>query len=143
MAILGLAAFGVYKFYPQAFDNAKDEYYKLTGKTDDSPAVIRHEAKPVKKDTAKKTVAPTDTASKAVTTVAKPDSLKAPHWEAITDEFIHLQAAKARVAYLKRQGYDAYIAVDAPGPAWIKVSVGQLPHLCRGGLCDQFTRQGT
>jgi len=126
LALLGLAAFGVYKFYPQAFDKVKDEYNKLTGKTADTAAVIRHESKEIKKDTAKKTMPVTDTAKKAATTAAKPDSVKAPRWEAITNQFNNLQPANARVAYLKRMGYNAYIVLDAPGP-YIHVSVGAYP----------------
>jgi len=126
LAVLALGTFAVYKFYPQAFDKVKDEYNKVTGKTEETPAVIRHETAPVKKDTTKKATPVTDTATKAVTTGPKPDSLNAPRWEAITDEFIHLQPANARVAYLKRMGFNAYIVLNAPGPH-IHVSVGSYP----------------
>jgi len=126
VALLGLAAFGVYKFYPQAFDKIKVEYDKLTGKPADTAAVVRHESKEIKKDSAKKTMPATDTAKKAAITAAKPDSVKAPRWEAITNQFNNLQPANARVAYLKRMGYNAYIVLDAPGP-YIHVSVGAYP----------------
>ncbi|HZY36763.1 MAG TPA: SPOR domain-containing protein [Mucilaginibacter sp.] len=123
LAVLGLALFGVYKFYPHAFDKVKQEYYKLTGKTSAATAVIRHG---VKKDTVKKTIPVTDSANKAVNTATKPDSVKAPRFEAVTDEFRNLQPANAKVAYLKSLGFNAYVVLDAPGP-WIKVSVGAYP----------------
>ncbi len=126
LAIFGIAAFGIYKFYPQAFDKVKDEYNKLTGKTVDTPAVIRRETKEVNKDTVQKTAPLTDSASKAITIAARPDSVKTSRFEAITDEFINLQAANARVAHLKRLGFNAYIVLDAPGPR-LKVSVGAYP----------------
>jgi len=125
-AILGLAVFGVYKFYPQAFDKVKDEYNKLTGKSADTPAVIHKNPLPAKKDTVKNPALVTDSTTKAVATVAKPDSAKAPVYEAITNQYHYLQPANARVTYLKGLGYTAYVALDAPGP-WIKVSVGKYP----------------
>ena len=76
-AILGLTVFGVYKFYPKAFDKVKDEYNKLTGKATDTPAVIHKNIQPVKKDTVKKTTPVTDSAAKAAAVVAKPDTVKA------------------------------------------------------------------
>jgi nucleoid DNA-binding protein/cell division septation protein DedD len=126
LAIFGVALIGIYKLYPQAFDKVKDEYNNLKGKTVDTPAVIRRETKEVNKDTVQKTAPLTDSASKAIAAVAKPDSVKTLRFEAITDEFINLQAANARVARLKGLGFNAYIVLDAPGPR-LKVSVGAYP----------------
>jgi len=126
VAILGLAVFGVYKFYPHAFDKVKNEYYKLTGKKSSAPAVVRHESKPIKNDTAKKIAPLTDTASKAATPVAKPDGVKLPTWEAVVEETRHTGLANARLAQLKALGYDAYIVQNAPGTL-IKISVGSYP----------------
>jgi len=125
-AILGLAVFGVYKFYPRAFDKVKDEYNKLTGKATDTPAVIHKVPPPVKKDTTKAAQAAVDTTTKAAAPTVKPDSAKAPHWEAITNSYVNLQAANARVAHLRGLGYNAYVVLNAPGPR-IHVSVGAYP----------------
>jgi hypothetical protein len=126
VALLGLAAFGVYKFYPQAFDKIKVEYNKLTGKPADTAAVVRHESKEIKKDSAKKTMPATDTAKKAAITVVKPDSLKLPTFEAIAEETRRRSLADARVTQLKSLGFDAHIVQNAPGPL-IKISVGSYP----------------
>ncbi len=123
LAVLALGVFALFKFYPPAFEKVKSEYYKLTGKTTDSPAVIRHEAIPLKKDTAKKTMPATDTTTKSVTAAAKPDSVKQPRFEAVAEEVRALRVAEQRVAHLKSLGFEAYILPNTPGPLK-KISVG-------------------
>jgi hypothetical protein len=123
LAILALAVFGVYKFYPQAFDKVKDEYNQLTGKKTDTPAVIRHETKPVKTDTAKKTASPTDTAKKTVTTISKPDSVKLPTYLAVAEEVRSIRTAEKIVSHLKSIGLDAYIVPNTIGPLK-KIAIG-------------------
>jgi len=124
LAVLGLAGFGVYKFYPHAFDKVKNEYYKLTGKKAGKPAAVRHEAKPVNNDTAKKTAPLKDTAAKAVNTVAKPDGVKQPTYLAIAEEVRSQRIADERVAHLKSLGYDAYVVPNTIGPLK-KIAIGQ------------------
>jgi len=120
LVVLGAAVFGVYKFYPQAFDKVKETFNKVTGKT----AVVVPAAKPViKPDTAKKIVALTDTDKKK--TVAPIDTVKPSRFEAVADKVIHLEKANERVKYLKSMGLKAYIVLDATGPL-IKVSVGSF-----------------
>ncbi|MDR3694317.1 hypothetical protein [Mucilaginibacter sp.] len=120
VAVLALAVFGFYKFYPSAFDKVKDTFNKITGKT----AVIAPAVKPmVKPDTGKKTVVLTDTNKKK--TVAPIDTVKPSRFEAVADKVIHLEKANERVKYLKSMGLNAYIILDAPGPL-IKVSVGSF-----------------
>jgi hypothetical protein len=126
IAVLGLAGFGVYKFYPHAFDKVKGEYYKLTGKTAKKTAVVRHETKPAKTDTAIKTAPLKDTTAKAVNTAAKPDSVKLPHYEAIAEEVRSQRVADERVAHLKTLGFDAYVVPNSVGPLK-KISVGSYP----------------
>jgi cell division septation protein DedD len=121
LTIVALALFGVYKFYPSAFDKVKNEFAKISGTTTDVAAIPQ----PVKKDTAKKIVTVKDTAAKVVAAVV-PDTIKQSRFEAIADRLIHLEKANERVKYLKSLGYNAYIVLDAPGP-FIKVSVGAYP----------------
>jgi cell division septation protein DedD len=121
LTVVALGLFAVYKFYPSAFDKVKDEFDKVTGKTTDVAAVI---PQPVKKDTVKKIIPVKDTATKIIAAV--PDTVKTSRFEAIADRLVHLEKANERVKYLKSQGYNAYIVLDAPGP-FIKVSVGAYP----------------
>jgi hypothetical protein len=123
IAVLGLAVFGIYKFYPGVIDKVKNESNKLTGKAADTRAVIRQESKPVKKDTVKKT-AVTDSAAKSAKTVAKLDSVKLPTFLAIAEEVRSQRIADERVAHLKSLGLDAYIVPNTIGPLK-KIAVGQ------------------
>src|SRR6202012_6103650 len=110
VAVLGLAAFAVYKFYPPAFDKVKDEFGKLTGQTANASAVVHHEVKPAKKDTIKNTPPLKDSTTKAVnstTTAAKPDSVKLPVFEAVVEKNRSLIKANAQLARLRSLGFDA------------------------------------
>jgi len=140
LALLGLVAFGVYKFYPQAFDKVKDEYNKLNGKQPDTPAVIHKQVQPVKKDTVTKSQP--DSATKAVTPVAKPDTANMPHYEAVVREYLNWAAAEAKVANLKKLGYTAYIPTDLPGNL-IKVSVGKyLTYAAADSAINSLVKAG-
>jgi len=120
LAVLCAAVFGVYKFYPSAFNKVKETFNKVTGKT----AVAVPASKPViRPDTAKKAAALTDTIEKKTT--APIDTVKPTRFEAIADKVLHLEKANERVKYLKSMGLNARIVLDAPGPL-IKVSVGSF-----------------
>lgn len=130
VAVLGLAAFAVYRFYPSAFDKVKDEFNKLTGQKAEALAVVRNETKPVKKDTLKNIQPVKDSAVKTVTTLvkpaAKPDSLKLPQFEAVVAKTASLKKANDQIDHLHSLGFDAYLVQNAPGMGILyKVSVGR------------------
>jgi len=142
LAVLALAAFGVYKFYPKAFEKVKAEYNKLTGNTADTPVVVRQGSKEIKKDTAKKTVPPTDTAAKTVTTIVKPDSAKMVHYEAIAEEVRSLRVAEARLAHFRSLGLDAHIVPNTIGPLK-KIAVGFYTTASAADSVEKmFVKQG-
>ena len=124
--IVVFAVLAVYKFYPSAFDGVKYTYSRIFDKKlkpETSKKVI------VYKDTIKGTITPPtpkDTIKGTVTPPAPKDTVKPARFEAIAYECPHLWTANAKVGELKKQGYNAYIVMDAPGPL-IKVSVGVFP----------------
>lgn len=128
-----LILFGVYKFYPQAFDTLGATYNKITGKSDTAVPVYRRE---VKADTIKKTVpAPAkDTTIKTVPPATAPvtviDTTKHSRFEIIANASRHYTTVAADVAKLKAKDVDAKILSkeDAPGPL-LKVSVGTFQSL--------------
>ncbi len=126
IATVALVIFGVYKFYPAAFDKVSTAYHRLIGKTDTIVPVYRHEVKAA--DTTKKVVAAPakDTTVKASAALPAVDTTKHSRWEVITKHFIHMGYANAEVKRLTALGLTAKIVTDAPGP-FIKVSVGTYP----------------
>jgi hypothetical protein len=131
ITVVALAIFGIYKFDPEAFDKIGAAYHRVTGKADTVVPVYRHE---VAADSIKKTVpAPVkDTVIKTVAPVAPvvtaPDTVKAPRFEIIENNFKKQAAANAEVARLKAKNVQAKVLTkaEAPGPH-IKVSAGTFP----------------
>ncbi|SHN09203.1 SPOR domain-containing protein [Mucilaginibacter sp. OK098] len=131
VSVIALAIFGVYKFYPGAFDKLGATYNRITGKKDTVVPVYRREVKadsvkkaipaPVK-DTAIKTVPPAT--NPVVTTAA--DTTKHTRYEIIVSNFRQINYANTEVQRLKARGVDAKIVTDAPGPR-LKISVGTFP----------------
>ena len=110
LVVLGVAAFGVYHFFP---DKVNALYNKVTGKQDTVVTV-----KQVKTtDTIKK--APTeDTLTKTAPIINKD------RWEIIESSFNKMPYAAFEVKKLQGRGVaDAKVLTDAPGPR-IKVSAG-------------------
>lgn len=137
LAVLGLGAFAVYKFYPSAFDKVKN---MVNGKKPDTTAVIRHQVAPVNKDTAQKVTPPVDTAAKPAAVTAKADSL--PTWEAIVGQMRDTSKANAEVSRLQARGYKAYIVPNTIG-VLKKVSVGDYPsYLMADSVSKQLKKLG-
>lgn len=124
---IALAIFGVYKFYPQAFDKIGDAYHRVTGKADTAVPVYRHEVKAdtttvkkpdVVKDTLLKNVAPT------VTVI---DTTKQLPWVIVVKTFLAWQhkSANNEVNHLKAKNIEATVLSkeQAAGPL-LKVSTG-------------------
>jgi hypothetical protein len=128
---VALAVFGVYKFYPEAFDKLGATYNRTTGKTDTNVSVYRHE---VNADTVKKIVpAPVkDTVIKkvppATAPVAAVDTAKHTRYEIIVSSFRLSRTANSEIQRLKEKGVDAKIVTDAPGTR-LKISAGTFPTL--------------
>ncbi len=131
LTLIALAVFGVYKFYPEAFDKVSDTYHKVTGKKDDAAVpVYRHEEKT---DTVKTTPVPVKAKD---TVVNKPavitpaplppapvaDSVyKGPLFNVILKrKYTKLGDAKYEVNRLKTKGIEARIlsSSEAPGPLY-------------------------
>jgi hypothetical protein len=110
LVVLGVAAFGVYHFYP---DKVNAFYNKLIGKQD-TVATIKH----VKaKDTVRMAPAE-DTLTKTAPIIPSE------RWEIIESSFNKMPYAAYEVKKLKARGVaDAKVLTDAPGPR-IKISVG-------------------
>ena len=128
-SVVALAIFGIYKFYPEAFDKLGGTYSRMTGKRDTAVPVYRREVKadsikkavPVSaKDTAIKTVPP------ATAPVATVDTTKHSRFEIIAISFRQLGFANNEVKRLKASGIDAKIVTDAPGKR-LKISAGTFP----------------
>jgi hypothetical protein len=130
ITILALVAFGIYKFYPTAFDRSGSSSSK---KDDTAVPVYRHELKadtikkavPVKDTSINATMAATPAASQAATKPAA-DTVKRSRFEIIAGSFRQLATANAEVKHFKEKGVDAKILTDAPGPR-LKISVGTFP----------------
>jgi len=131
ISVLALAAFGVYKFYPSAFDKIKEKYEQLTGKkTADTPIVH----KTIKADTVKKAVPVKDTTAKdttvkAAATATQPvDTVKHSTWEIMVGAYATKQRADDAIKYYHNRGVELKVlnATDAPG-VLIKLSAGTYP----------------
>jgi cell division septation protein DedD len=128
ISVVALAIFGVYKFYPQAFDKLSASYNRMTSKRDTTVLVYRHE---LKTDSVKKAVpaATKDTSIKTVPLATAPvtaiDTTKHSRFEIISNASRHYPTAASYVAKLKAMNVEAKILPkkDAPGPL-LKVSVG-------------------
>lgn len=126
---IALAVFGIYKFYPQAFDKMGDAYHRITSKTDTVVPVYRHA---VRADTTatNKQAAIKDTVVKAAApSVTVIDTTKQPRYELITSSSKSVLKANAEVLRLKAKNVgDAKVLskTEAPGRLF-KVSAGTFP----------------
>ena len=121
-----LAAFGVYKFYPQAFDKIGAAFHSITGKTDTDVPVYRHEVK-ADTTTVKKPAVVKDTVTKAATPAAPVvDTTKHVRFELIATSSKTEWRANAEVLKLKAKNI-ADVKVlskkEAPGTRF-KISAG-------------------
>ncbi|MFI5137255.1 MAG: hypothetical protein ACHQIM_05460 [Sphingobacteriales bacterium] len=103
LAVLALAIFGVYKFYPPATAKMNELYHKVTGKRDDtSTQVSRHE---IKADTAKKMAPVKDTTAKTIIPAVPPaDTVKRSAWAVIVLACNSPQVAETAVKDYKARG---------------------------------------
>jgi hypothetical protein len=123
VAGFALAVFGVYKFYPSAFDRVKDTFNKITHSAAAATGKAKHAAKT---DTTKKADSLKDTAT-VITPVTTVDSTAESHFEIITNECRSRSVAETAVKMLKDRGVNARILTlgEMPGPL-IKVSAGSF-----------------
>lgn len=127
LSVVALAIFGMYKFYPEAFDKLGASYNRMTGKRDTTVPVYRRE---IKTDSVKKAVPAKDTSIKTVPLATAPvaavDTTKHSRFEIIVISFRQLGFANNEVKRLKASGIDAKIVTDAPGKR-LKISAGTFP----------------
>jgi hypothetical protein len=126
LAIIALALFGVYKFYPSVFDKINATYHKIINKKEDSIVpVYRHE---IKADTIKKPVptkdttsGPTLTATAIAADTVKPTS----RWVVIAYKNREKKLAVSERKHFQDKGVSAEIVPrnEIPGPIY-RVSVG-------------------
>ncbi|WP_295790966.1 SPOR domain-containing protein [Mucilaginibacter sp.] len=123
---LALAAFGVYKFYPQVFDKIGTAYHRITGKTDADVPVYRHEVK-ADTTTVKKPAVVKDTVTKAATPVAPVvDTAKHVRFDLIATSSKTEWRANAEAQKFKAKNIDDVKVLskkEAPGTRF-KISVG-------------------
>jgi len=121
LTVIALALFGVYKFYPAAFDKVKAVYNKVIGKKEDTVGPAYHNG--IKADSTKKTVSGSSASAKT----NPADTAKQSRFEVIASHSRFLAKENAAVANFRSLGLpNAHIVLDAPGP-FIKVSVGTFP----------------
>jgi CCDC81-like HU domain protein/sporulation related protein len=118
LTVIALAVFGVYKFYPEAFDKAKAAYNKILGKQDSVVSVYRHDNAIASKGTGK------DSTTK--TTIPAADTTKKAKFEIIVSDSRTVAMANANVDHLRSLGLKATVSIDEPGRLY-KVSVGTYP----------------
>ncbi len=114
LAALAIIALGVYKFYPQVFDNLRNVVEKITGKTALVAPVVH---RVVKIDTLKKK----DSTVKAVAPI---DTIKGSRFEVIASGYMQWARVTADVAKFKAEGLNAKTVDDAPPGPIIKITVG-------------------
>lgn len=120
LAVLAAAIFGIYQFYPSAFNKAKQEFYKITSKTAVAPAIIKHKSAP---DTVKKSMPVSDTTVKSVSSITPADTVKQLQYEAVAFELPRKKAAEIKIKELMAKGYAAHMILNTPGSLF-KVSAG-------------------
>ncbi|WP_428328838.1 hypothetical protein [Mucilaginibacter sp.] len=113
IVFIALTIFGIYKFYPAAFDKLNATYHSIIGKKD-TATVIKHDTT---NDAASKTIRP------AAIVAAKPVDTANNHWQydvILHDEFKQLVSANAEVRFLKSKGVEARVLplTEAPGPLY-------------------------
>jgi hypothetical protein len=116
ISIVALTIFGIYEFYPSAFNKISAAYHRMTGRE----VVVIH-------NTVKKAVQATDTTVKTIIPATQAaDTVNHSRFEIIAEKFRQLARANAEVIRLRSAGLAARILLDAPGP-FIKISVGTYP----------------
>jgi hypothetical protein len=130
LTVIGLALFGVYRFYPEAFNKLTSAYHKIIGKEETTVPVYQ---RAIKADTAKKTAVLKDTIAKTTAPV-KPliDTIPQLRFEIIVGKYQkrHLAMAEAEVVHLKSIGVEAKILTpeEVPGTL-LKISAGSYPGI--------------
>lgn len=130
VSLIVFILFGIFQFYPPAFDKLNAGYHKLTGARHDNTVVPVYK-RVIKTDTIKKGVLVADTTLKTTNpsvdtnknAVNAVDTVKRSRFEIIINSYQRLKRAKADVTRYKAFGIDAKILTDAPGPL-IKVTGG-------------------
>jgi len=137
IVVIALGVFGVYKFYPTAFDKLKASYHKTFKKDGAIMPPVRPVAKPdsLNSDTVIKAVSSADSSGKPVPPaglgqgIAVADTENVSRFELVVASFKGHPSAERELAKYKAEGLDkAKIVTDAPGPL-VKVSVGTYPSL--------------
>lgn len=125
LAVLALAIFGIYKFYPSAFDKINETYHKITGKKEDTVVpVYRHE---IKADTIKKIVPVKDSLAQPLSSTAPAATANTPpgEWKLIAYKNRQKKLAMDEVKLLQSKDVHAEIVPrgEILGPIY-RVSVG-------------------
>jgi len=129
LAVLALAAFGLYWYKPSLFDRFRGKYVApVTIKAPVKPDTIKNLA-PINdtiKDTTKKAATITDTTAKAAATVTAPavnDTLSQIRYELLGGAFGSVEKADVAIKNYKKLGIDARILNNVPGKLY-KVTLG-------------------
>jgi len=103
LAVIALAIFGVYKFYPPATAKINELYHKVIGKQDDTTVQVSKPA--IKTDTAKKVTPIKDTTAKTIIPPVTPaDTVKKSAWAVIVMACNTPQVAETAVKHYKALG---------------------------------------
>ena len=125
LAVIALAVFGIYKFYPTAFDKINETFHKITGKKADTVVpVYRHE---IKADTIKKIVPAKDTLAQPLSSATATGAATTPtgEWKLIAYKNRQKKLAMNEVKFLQNRNVQAEIVPrsEIVGPIY-RVSVG-------------------
>jgi hypothetical protein len=123
LAVIALALFGVYKFYPSVFDKINATYNKIINKKQDSIIpVYRHE---IKADTIKKPVPTKDTTTLTATAIAADTVKPTSRWVVIAYKNREKKLAVSERKRFQDKGVGAEIVPrdEITGPIY-RVSVG-------------------
>ncbi len=122
IAVLAIAGFGVYTFYPSVFNKVTEQFYKLTGKqkirTDSLEKAKADSLKKVKANVALKTVAAADTSKQSTWIIVE------------SDYATRHEAEKARNWLINKKKIKAEVR-DAPLGPRVQVTVGSFPTFAK------------
>ncbi|HEY5326254.1 MAG TPA: hypothetical protein VIJ27_04585 [Mucilaginibacter sp.] len=123
LTAIALALFGIYKFYPLAFNKITEGYHNISGKKEDTTVTIYR--KEITVDTVKKTSAADTSVKTNVPATISADTVKRSAWAVILGDYDNPQLADVAVKYYKNRGLNAKSLnlSEIPGPR-IKVSGG-------------------
>ncbi|TWJ04386.1 hypothetical protein JN11_00094 [Mucilaginibacter frigoritolerans] len=126
LAVIALALFGVYKFYPSVFDKINATYHKIINKKEDSIVpVYRHE---IKADSIKKPIPKKDTTTLTATAIPLDTVKPTIQWAVIAYKNRLKKLATDERKRFQDKGVNAEIVPrgEIPGPLY-RVSVGTFP----------------